>query len=512
MSDWTVVQDNSKASPQESASLGAGPGPSPQQQQGGDSGGGDMLDLIPNVTGTIGSMIGEAAGTPLDVFSGPGGTMAGGAIGGGIGGAVGGALEEGIKAMEGKGFNAGNIGSNAIEQGAYGAIPGISEGKLGAKIGSKLLGNAAKNGIAKAAGRTLMRGAGGAIGGGVAQATSDISSGQTPGSDVLSAGATTGAVNALAPGVGKILGAAKTLPAVAAFGKAGLKIPDIVKETGKIKGGTGEQMASNLFHQTGQTSALEDKMQDILGRGNGVTRAQISQALDEAIGEQSGISGALGDQQRQFKTDALGTLDDMLVNNPDTPAGVRYVAGQPMTSAATMEQLQKDNTPIPTTLVQQLMERIRRETPQGSFMNPHGPFEKTQVSAQGKLQDLVRKSLSTPEDVSGYNNINSMRQAASTIGGALRGGQAQGGFEKAVHTLGGQNPILELLTLGGGSLLPGGPFTGAALAAAERALTNPKNATKIAQSSGNKAVGKFGKGMLLRGAGAAGGALSNSQQ
>lgn len=470
-----------------------------QSQDGGDTSGGDWRDLIPSITGSIGSVIGEAAGTPLDAVSGPGGTMAGGAVGGGIGGAIGAGIED---ATKGK-FDLGDILSQAGQQGAYGAIPGLSEGKLAAKLGTGLIG--------KTVGHAIAGGAGSAG----AQAISDVGQGKMPGSDVLGAGVAGAGFNALGPGAGKALSFAKNLPAVAAFGPSvANQLPKIVNKTGKIQGKTGEAMANDLFNRTGKTSSLEDNMQNILSNGNGVSRGKISSAIDEAIGDQPGISGGLSSGQQGFKDNVMNTLDNLLLQHQDTPGAVREIAGNPLTSQATMEALQNNGAIIPTSVVHDLMNRVGTEIQPSSWLKPHGPLDKTMIAARGKLRDLVTGSIPNPEDARSYNDIQAMREAAREISGALKGGKGQGGFMGAAQSLAGDNPLASVGTGVLTSLLSGNPLLGLGAGAAERIITSPKNAVHASQGSikGANTAGKIIRALGQRGASAVGGAIGGNSQ
>jgi hypothetical protein len=501
MSDWAVTQDNTGATSAQDLKGTQGP---PDNQSGGDGGGWE--DALPSILGTAGSMAGEALGTPFDLVSGPAGTMVGGTGGGAIGGGVGAAIKD---AIQGK-FSWGDVLGNAAQQGAYGAIPGVSEAKLGGKLGTGILG------------RTIQRAVGGGALSAGGQAASDIGQGQTPGSDVLGAGMAGGAFNAVAPGAGALFNQARKIPAMAAFGaKAGSKLSDIINETGNIQGKNADEMATNLHAQTGKTSALEDKMQDTLGgAGQGIQRSAINDAFDEAMNENKGTDPDTLQQMDQMKTNWGSALDDLLLNNNDYPSFMKDP--EMVGSGNTMSAIQDEGTQVHPAVAQNLMDLISKDLGDKGFQNPNGPIAKMIVGARGKLRDLITGSLQNPEDQKTYNNIQSMREAAHQINSQLRGNGTGGGFEKAAKVIGGQNPLLGILAdiVGGGiSTFGGNPLLGAGLIGAERYATTPKNAINIAQGTigpkalqaGTKKVGSAAKRLLQQGAGAIG-AAANSQQ
>lgn len=100
-----------------------------------------------DIGGMVGGTIGQIAGTPLDLLTGPAGTAGGGALGGSIGGAIGEGAQE---LASGKGINFGDIASEAGQQGMWSAIPGDPEAHLGLKLLSRFGSGALTDAGAKA--------------------------------------------------------------------------------------------------------------------------------------------------------------------------------------------------------------------------------------------------------------------------------------------------------------------------------------------------------------------------
>ena len=172
-------------------------------------------NLVDNLAGGIGGVIGQAIGTPFDLVSGPGGTMAGGAIGGALGQGGAEAIQE---LLSGKGLNWGNIATQGGEGAAFGAIPGVEEAKTAGTIGEAAADVAkprvldtVKNLIKSKAAvpltgkslakRAAIRAGTGAIGGGTAQVISNVGQGKPIGQNVPQTALGTAATNTVIPGV-----------------------------------------------------------------------------------------------------------------------------------------------------------------------------------------------------------------------------------------------------------------------------------------------------------------------
>lgn len=164
---------------------------------------GDNLagDLGVNVAGGIGGTIGQIIGTPFDLLTGPGGTMAGGAIGGGL--AQGGA-EAVRELLSGKGFSWQDIASQTGQGAAWGAVPFGEEARTAA-MGGKLLAKTGIKALAKKAGKKVLVGAPAGM---AVQGIQDVRQGKNPLTDpnVLTSGGVSGAINAIAPGLSETLG------------------------------------------------------------------------------------------------------------------------------------------------------------------------------------------------------------------------------------------------------------------------------------------------------------------
>lgn len=144
-------------------------------------------DLGVNLAGGIGGSVGQAIGAP---FGGVGAPVGGAALGG----VSQGGAEAVRELLSGKGLNFGNIASQFGQGAAWGAVPGGEEARTGAMIG--------KAGL-KALGKRAL--AGGLAGTGV-QAIQNVQQGKPIQQNLLQSGGVSGALNALAPGVSKVLG------------------------------------------------------------------------------------------------------------------------------------------------------------------------------------------------------------------------------------------------------------------------------------------------------------------
>ena len=103
---------------------------------------GKKYDWISDVTGTLGSIVGGIGGATLGAIGGPIGVGVGAVGGSTTGGAAGGAFGEWIEGLiPGQEREGHDIASSAIQEGAFGLIPGVGGlvTKGGLRAGSRLL-------------------------------------------------------------------------------------------------------------------------------------------------------------------------------------------------------------------------------------------------------------------------------------------------------------------------------------------------------------------------------------
>lgn len=217
-------------------------------------------DTIPQLVGAVGGTVGQILGTPFDLVSGPGGTIAGGA---GLGGIAQGGAQAVQNLVTGKPLMQ-NVGQEAGQGALFGAIPGGAEMR-----GMGILGRAGIKGLAA---RTAARAGTGYVAGGVSQELQNTEGGQQ-GNPMVSGGIS-GALNAVAPGVSSIL-----------------KLP--VKAVGKL-GKVATESATNILEKKFQPEI--DRMQMLFGKraiatGGGV--AKIHPDVQKLLTQHPEIAAAI---------------------------------------------------------------------------------------------------------------------------------------------------------------------------------------------------------------------------
>lgn len=355
---------------------------------------GSVGDLQDQLAGTGGGTIGQALGTVLDPVTFGLGTEAGGAIGGGLG--QGGA--EAVREIQaGKGLNWGDIGSQAVQGGALGAIPLVDESK-GAALAAEAGGDAAKTSFINKAltkllnpkaltadtmlKRTGIRAGTGFAGGAVAQAAQNAQQGQNPlQMNDLTGGAETGAVNAMIPGGMNLLQRGlRTIP------------PEVYQRT---VGGTINALqalynksASAFVGDQAVNTAIADDIipTQIDGRGNKVAGELMTFDHPEvdANGNQTGkmIKGNVKESINRARQKASSIESDLQKLLPGEPGGVNY---------------EKDLKPTIDNFIMQHYGQID----QGLMKAGKG----TSTQFKNDIQTLASKASIAPEEVKNVMNL-----------------------------------------------------------------------------------------------------------
>lgn len=229
--------------------------------------------------GAVGSSIGNVLGTlvpGLDLTGIPEEAL---------GSVLGGLTQGGAALLSGRGFTGPQGALSEGGQGmAYGAIPMGGESRL-LTLGGRMAGK----GFANVAGRTLMRGVTGLGGAETAKAIQNVAGGQPIDQNLAGTGLLSGALNMVAPGVGKILGSLGSAAGRMAQGEAGAKIPQLVKATGqRFIGKNVQDTARNM------AGILGSRLDNLLAQsGIGKEGSFVSNLLkDPAIKERAGITAA----------------------------------------------------------------------------------------------------------------------------------------------------------------------------------------------------------------------------
>lgn len=388
-----------------------------------DNSSGSLLDLIPNVAGTIGSIAGEAIGTPLDIFSGPGGTMAGGSLGGGLfqgGGKVIENLIEGKNPLQ-------DVGSEAGQGAIWGAVPGISEAKLGAK----LFGSAAEKGIGKVATNAATRAGVGFAGGAGTQALSNVEQGNPIDQGDLGAGISSAAFNTLVPGAGTLL--QKGIGRLG-FGSAGDVLQKVNQEQGSMTG-SGKSIAAQLY---AKTQPYRDTLSDFIGSApTGISRNDVNQMIDDAVSKNIGASSNDISDAAQYKTDLQTALDNHLQNylqqNPEhahTFLGAN--ADNNLLNKNLLPYIQNENAQIPAAVVNNLMADVQKDTPAASWLHPTTPLTSMKKDLYMSLRNKIGDATG---NATAYNQLKDMLQKSSDISNKLTGNYQKQGIGGIVGKL-----------------------------------------------------------------------------
>lgn len=237
----------------------------------------------PNAAGIIGGTLGQAAGTPFDLLTGPGGTMAGGALGGGLAGGGENLIEQ---LLSGQGIDFGKLGQATSTQAAYGAIPGFDEVRA-----------------LPLAARLATRGGVGAVGNTIAQGVQNATSGQPITKDLTSAAVTGAGSGIVAPAITKVLSSPFKLAAKLG-GAATSKLVDMAQQN------LAKAHFGLLAAEHPEVAALADK-NPVVSRGN---------VRDEALKTSDTLNGVL-DQFSGNINDFKQRLIDSVKSVPPTARG-----------------------------------------------------------------------------------------------------------------------------------------------------------------------------------------------
>lgn len=240
------------------------------------------------IGGIIGGTAGQILGTPLDLVTGPAGTITGGAIGGGAGGAIGDIIDQ---LVGGKGYDLKRTLGSAGEESAYGAIP-VGEEMRAVPLLGKMAGSLP--------GRSAIRATTGAIGGALAKGSENISKNKPVLEDMLSTALGTGAINTVSPAIAKVA-----------------KVPlRMLANTGKTVSKIVEEKASML------NDVVANRLQKILGpevvdtAANGAFLDPEFKSLVDKYDLNNSSIKKIGDNLKQASGDTELQLQGLL-NNPD---------------------------------------------------------------------------------------------------------------------------------------------------------------------------------------------------